>query len=183
MFNGSWGPFQPRNFMPSNGRSHFGDPLALQGSIFDWFLDCKFRIELFNRFVHRFVIDVGSILVPCWFRFAWMFASFLELRFCIDIGSISFQKWNIETSKNMVLPWWEYSFRKITCSRTSKLFHHFLHHWLHFLVILLSLSKGVPIILDIVKLLVICFRTLLPFTQARPTSARNPVFQLFSKKH
>ena len=28
------GPLQPRNFKSSNSRSHFGDPLALQGSIF-----------------------------------------------------------------------------------------------------------------------------------------------------
>ena len=61
-FNWSWGPLQPGNFPSSNSRSHLGDPLALQGLIFDWFLDHKFRID----FWIDFCIDVWTILHKLW---------------------------------------------------------------------------------------------------------------------
>ena len=54
--------FQPRNLTLQNGRSPFGNLLALQGSIFDGLWDRKFFINVSIEFCK----DVSSMLDQCW---------------------------------------------------------------------------------------------------------------------
>ena len=136
LFSSIRGPCGGCDLPLSDTRIRFCDPLALQGSIFDGFVNAKFRID----FCIEFWIDLGAIWDGFWDNFGINFDDFgfilhhfFEHRFLIDflliLGTLNLRKPLKNTAKSMFFEKSVFQNMLRCCIDFATIFSSFVDHF------------------------------------------------------